>query len=104
MNGDARVPVEIKKDSHADLWTAIQDQLIANYARGGYGIYLVLWFGRGIKRSPEGRRPRSAEELKEWLERSLTVQERRKISVCMVDVGGKRPVEVDSKLRRQLAS
>ena len=87
---DARVPVEIKKDSHPDLWTAIRDQLIANYARGGYGIYLVLWFGRNIKRSPEGRRPRSAEELKEWLERSLTVQERRKISVCVIDVSGKR--------------
>ena len=101
---DARVPVEIKKDSHPDLWTAIRDQLIANYARGGYGIYLVLWFGRNIKRSPEGRRPRSAEELKEWLERSLTVQERRKISVCVIDVSGKRPVEVDSKLPRQLAS
>ena len=44
-----RVPVEIKRAFHPDLWTAIRNQLIDRYAldpaSSGHGIYLVLWFG-----------------------------------------------------------
>ena len=43
------VPVEIKRSCHADLWTAIHEQLIAQYTRdlgaAGYGVYVVFWFG-----------------------------------------------------------
>lgn len=50
------VPVEIKKDSHIDLWHAIHEQLIPRYVRDpgadGYGIYLVFWFGGKGMRPP----------------------------------------------------
>ena len=46
---DFQIPVEIKKNSHPKLWSALRDQLIAHYTRDpatdGYGIYLMLWFG-----------------------------------------------------------
>ena len=104
VSGDSHVPVEIKKDPHPDLWSAIHDQLIAKYARGGYGIYLVLWFGRDIKPSPQGRKPRSPQELEAWLEGSLTIPERRKISVCVIDVSGKLSGEFDNEPRPQRVS
>ena len=46
---DFNVPIEAKRNSHRDLWSAMRDQLIAKYASdpatSGYGIYLVFWFG-----------------------------------------------------------
>ena len=43
------VPVEVKKNMHKNLWKAIDEQLIRNYASdpatSGFGIYLVFWFG-----------------------------------------------------------
>ena len=87
------VPVEIKKDSHPDLWRAMRDQLMAKYttdpATEGYGIYLVLWFAdpdKPISRSPNGVRPSSPDELKRWLEQDLSPEEARKISVIVMDV------------------
>ncbi len=42
-----KVPAEIKKNDHAELWSAIGKQLIPKYTLdpatgGGYGIYLVF--------------------------------------------------------------
>jgi len=88
---DFQVPIEIKKNSHRELWRAIQNQLIAQYtidpATGGHGIYLVFWFGRNYtRRTPDGIRPDSPAELKRQLERTLSEDEARKISVCAIDV------------------
>ena len=85
------MPIEIKKNSHRELWRAIQNQLIAQYtidpATGGHGIYLVFWFGRDhTRRTPDGLRPDSPAELKRQLERTLSEDEARKISVCVIDV------------------
>ncbi len=85
------VPVEIKKDQHRNLWSALRDQLMAKYtidpATGGNGIYLVFWFGDGkVQSSLSGLRPSNPRELREWLESSLTEDERRRISVLVVDV------------------
>ena len=85
------VPVEIKKDQHHNLWSALRDQLMAKYtidpATGGNGIYLVFWFGDGkVQPSPSGLRPSNPRELWGWLEASLTEDERRRISVLVVDV------------------
>ena len=90
------VPIEIKRSCHPDWWSAIKTQLIANYTRDpgadGYGIYLVFWFGeaKGCRPVPaSGRRPKSPEELGRALIDSLsdlTKSERRKISVCVIDV------------------
>ena len=91
------VPVEIKKNSHPDLWSALRSQLIEQYTNhapetDGYGIYLVFWFGEmdghRTQSPPSGKRPVDAEELKERLkeEAKLSPEEARKIAVCVIDV------------------
>ncbi len=87
------VPIEIKMTGSRDLWTAIKNQLIPRYMRdprcGGYGIFLVFWHGHKhlAKSQPPGiRRPTSAEEMKQQLEAALTSQQRRTISIIVVDV------------------
>lgn len=94
---DFQVPVEIKKDAHPKLWSALCDQLIAQYVRdsdtGGYGIYVVLWYGdsgehgrRHMPPPPTGALPRNPGELKAGLEATLAAEDARKISVCVIDV------------------
>lgn len=88
---DFSVPVEVKKNSHRGLWNAPRDQLAAQYASdpatGGYGIYLVFWFGREhTQRSSDGTRPATPDELREQLLDTLTPEETRKITVCVIDV------------------
>lgn len=87
------VPIEIKKDSHDDVWKAMHDQLMAQYttdpATDGYGIYLALWFadpGRPPRRHPDGSRPSTPEELRRRLEQQLTADQARKIAVIVMDV------------------
>ena len=90
------VPVEIKPNWAPDLWTAVENQLIEKYAidpaASGYGIYLVLWFGKvgkkDTKRSPDGGRPGNARELEDRLREQLSRQKGRKISVCVMNVSG----------------
>lgn len=87
-----RLPVEVKRESHRDLWTALRKQLITRYTVGsgaeGYGIYVVLWFGGAmIPPAPDGgKRPRSPDELRARLEAQLDNEERKRISVRVVDV------------------
>ena len=86
-----QVPVEIKKDSHRDVWSALQNQLIERYTRdpetGGYGIYLLFWFGKEKSQLPPfGIRPADAKDMKEKLEATLLPDQARKISVCVIDV------------------
>lgn len=90
--GGFQVPVEVKKNTHRDLWRAMRDQLMAKYASApetnGYGIYLVFWFGKQYTQpSPSGKRPVDDVELKDRLEMTLSAEERRKISVCVIEVG-----------------
>ncbi len=86
------IPVEIKKNTHRRLWSAINDQLIAKYVRdpgsGGFGVYLVLWFGASRTKTlpPSGRLPKTPDELQERLENQLPRDKRRKIKVVVVDV------------------
>ena len=86
-----QVPVEIKKNSHRDVWSALQNQLIERYTRdpetGGYGIYLLFWFGKEKGQSPpSGIRPADAKDMKEKLEATLSQDQARRISVCVIDV------------------
>lgn len=86
------IPVEIKKNPHRNLWSAVRNQLIAQYASDpateGYGIYLVFWFGSGDKQPPppSGPPPADADDLRMRLEETLSDAERRKISVVVIDV------------------
>lgn len=84
------VPIEIKKDSHKDLWDAIHTQLIPKYTRDpgadGHGIYLVFWFGgKEMKSPPEGKKPCSPSELENILRQSLTPEENQKIQILVID-------------------
>ena len=88
-----RVPVEIKKNTHRQLWTALRTQLIPKYSRdpgaASHGIYLVLWFGAaGSTMSPSGARPQSAAELQRCLQSGLSHEESMRIAVYMIDVSG----------------
>lgn len=92
-HGGFNVPVEIKKSTGTDLWSAIRNQLIAQYTRDpgatGYGIYLVFWLGNKPKpcQMPEsGPRPKSAAELEDRLRDTLSPEEARLISVRVIDV------------------
>jgi hypothetical protein len=86
----ASIPIEIKKDSDKNLWRAIANQLIPRYTRDpdatGHGIYLVLWFGdRGMPHPPNGKKPRTATELRAQLEATIDPMRRALISVVVFD-------------------
>ena len=88
---DFHVPVEVKKNEHADLWSAVRNQLIKHYASdpatGGFGIYLVFWLGADrTQLAPSGKRPATPEDLEIRLLETLSEEERRRVSVCVVDV------------------
>ena len=91
---DFNVPVEIKRNGHHDLWIALRDQLVTRYMRdpgaGGYGIYVVLWFGESdgcrTPLPPNGARPDDPDVLKARLEATLAPDEARRISICVIDV------------------
>ena len=88
--GEFKIPIEVKKNSHPKLWSAINDQLIPNYtldpATGGYGIYLVFWFGVAHQRKrSDGVQPATPQELAQLLSESLNEDQRRKIDICVVD-------------------
>ena len=85
------LPSELKRDSNASLWTSLRDQLIKQYAiapaAGGYGIYLVFWFGgKNMPLLADGKKPHSPEELKHCLEAQLESIERSRIFVRVMDV------------------
>ena len=92
--GRYNVPVEIKRSSHRDLWSAIQSQLIARYTRdpgtGGYGIYLVFWFGNGegYRSTPPETGPPAGSpvELEGLLKNTLLDDDQLKIRICVIDV------------------
>lgn len=86
-----QVPIEVKKNTARELWSALRDQLIRKYAvdpaSDGYGIYVVIWFGSANQRSrSNGVRPNSPEMLETLLRESLGEVEARKISICVLDV------------------
>ena len=88
------VPIEIKKNSNRRIWHGISEQLVPKYPRdhnsGGYGIYLVLWFGADRNHmkmlSPSGGVPKKPEELKSMLVEQLEPAFSNRISVVVIDV------------------
>lgn len=90
-SGGFNVPIEIKRNSHADLWRALHNQLIAQYVRDpgadGHGIYLVFWFGgKGMPVAADGEQPpRTASELELRLQLSMSEDERHRIAVIVMD-------------------
>ena len=86
-----QIPIEVKRNKDRELWSALHKQLIAKYAvdpaSGGYGVYVVFWFGSDKQRPrSDGKRPNSPEKLETLLRESLREKEARKISICVIDV------------------
>jgi len=85
------IPIEIKGDWHMELWTFGCNQL-EKYTKSaktdGFGIYLVLWTGGGVKAAPldGGVRPTNSEDLKRRLTALLPDSAQGKIHVRVVDV------------------
>lgn len=97
IRSSTKVAVELKRDFHAEVWTAIQGQLDRFYTRDpasdGYGIYGVFWYG--------SRRPSSmpaapttvsrldtAQDLLKSLECLVPEADRSRIKVVVFDVSG----------------
>ncbi len=88
------IPIEIKKNSHPEIWHGITKQLVPKYTRDpkadGYGIYLVLWLGTDHTYTRRTSRsygiPGSPEELRSLLEQHLDPPLRNKIFVVVIDV------------------
>lgn len=80
-----KLPLEIKRDTHEDIWEACQTQLERLYTRdpeaAGYGIYVVFWFGdkrgRRIPTPPSGINPPQSPEDLERILRSLVPTDKR---------------------------
>ncbi len=91
-----RVPIEIKTQMHKGVWRAVGEQLIDKYTTdprtGGYGVYLVLWFGSEFKlESPStGKKPNTAKAVQTFLESALSPAQRKLITICVIDVSSTR--------------
>lgn len=88
------VPVEIKRSDHRKVWTAPREQLKAKYSidpgAGGFGIYLVFWFGadegQGLPKPPPGvARPSTAAEMEAALRQIYSGEEWRDIEFLCID-------------------
>ena len=97
--GSLHLPIEIKGQWHDKLWSAVDDQLDAQYTidwrAQGAGVYLVLWFGptapaRCKLRGPPRpmKRPRTPDDLCAMLTNLVPEQRRGDVSVVVLDVSG----------------
>jgi len=84
------MPIEVKKEDHRELWSGWRTQLLSQYlldpGTDGVGIYLVLWFGKSLRASPEGIRPRSPRELCAALSATLPEALRHRLRVKVLDL------------------
>jgi len=90
-----KLPLELKRDFHSDLWTACMKQLDRFYTHDlnafGYGIYVVFWFGkkRGVKipshpnKEPQ---PETPEELEKQLQLLIPSEDRNRLKAVVVDL------------------
>jgi hypothetical protein len=89
-----KLVVELKKDTHPEVWTAAEMQLDRYYTRDpdakGFGLYGVFWFGSSSMPAPPNGRPRpnSPGEMKAMLETLMPVALRTRIAVVVLDVSG----------------
>jgi hypothetical protein len=98
-----KVVAELKRDTHADVWTALDSQLDRFYTRdpetSGYGIYVVFWYGDKRKGKvpigPAGQTPGSAADMERLLRESVPDDKKSRIAVIVLDVSGLSAVGVD---------
>jgi hypothetical protein len=92
-----KILCELKRDYHAQVWTALMGQLERFYTHDpeakGFGIYVVFWFGAKrpaeIPAPPHGmERPKTAAEMETVLESMLSEEMRKRLAVIVIDVSG----------------
>ena len=91
--GDFDLPVEIKRQWHAKVWSAASEQLEAyseNYRTDGTGVYLVIWHGpvegKAIPKPSVGERPNNAKEMLEALNQNHPRELSSATKVVVLDV------------------
>lgn len=86
-----KLPIEIKRDDHKQVWTAAENQLKKQYARDpaseGNGVFLVIWFdGKFNKKPPTSiKRPENAAGMKEALDFLVPEASSGLIDVVVID-------------------
>ena len=83
------VPVEIKKEDNRELWSAWRTQLpqyVLDPSTDGVGIYLILWFGKNVRASPEGTKPLSPLALRDALSATIPEDLRHRLHVTVLDL------------------
>jgi hypothetical protein len=91
-----KVVIELKRDSHGEVWSAAETQLDRFYTRDpeakGFGIYGVFWFGGNrkgkLKPAPDGVIPPTAAAMADALRDRLPEKTRARIDVIVLDVSG----------------
>jgi hypothetical protein len=92
-----KILIELKRDYHADVWTAVEGQLERYYAHDpeakGFGVFCVFWFGdkrpSAIPAPPSGlARPRSASEMERMVRDLMPPDHRGRLAVIVIDVSG----------------
>ena len=92
-----KILCELKRDYHAELWTAADRQLERFYAHDpeakGFGIYGVFWFGdkrrSSMPKHPDGLEvPKSAAGLEQMLRERVPADRRYRVAVIVIDVSG----------------
>lgn len=96
MAAPNHIPIEIKRETHPDVWKTIREQLIAKYGREpaseGYAIFMVFWFTGNLKAAPTdgGAKPKTPQELQQRLAATVPEELRHKIAVLVVDCSRKK--------------
>ena len=114
-----KILCEWKRDYHADLWTAADQQLERFYAHDpeakGFGVYGVLWFGdkrpSPMPKHPDGLEPpKSAAQLEQMLRDRIPADRRNRLAVLVIDVSGplavkrrRRPTSAKTKKKSAVA-
>jgi len=92
-----KILCELKRDYHAEVWTALMGQLERFYAHDpeakGFGVYCVFWFGnkrpRPIPTPPNGMEsPQSAAGMEAMLKGRVPANMRDRLVVIVIDVSG----------------
>lgn len=90
-----KLPLELKRDTHDDLWYACENQLDRLYTRDpeaeGYGIYIVFWFGDKrngpLPKPPRGiRKPLTSKDLQNSLQSLINPEHLYRLRVFVLDV------------------
>lgn len=92
-NSEMQLPIEVKRQWHNDLWTAMNDQLgdlyLKEYQSQGQGVYLIFYFGETLTKKPKSNnvyKPQNAMQLQEYLTVCIEEKYKQGIDVFVIDL------------------